>query len=87
MGSEAGEGRPTPDRRAAAGSPFALTHPMERAKEKSTEEQNEKITVIKGSESLGYEGAGREEHSGGEKAPDEPSSLTDDLADNSPADL
>jgi hypothetical protein len=54
--------------------------------QKSTEEQNEKITVIKGSESLGYDGAGREEHSG-ENVPEESSSLTDDLADNTPADL
>jgi hypothetical protein len=71
---------------AEAGSRLALALSMESAREKSTEEQNEKITVIKGSESLGYEGAGREEHSGETKA-DEPSSLTDDLADNSPADL
>jgi hypothetical protein len=41
---------------------------MESEREKSTEEQNEKITVIKGSEALGYEGAGREEHTG-ENAP------------------
>lgn len=53
---------------------------------KSTEELNEKITVIQGSEALGYTGSGREEHSG-ENAPEEPSSLTDDLADNSPGDL
>ena len=59
---------------------------METAREKSTEEQNEKITVIKGTEALGYEGAGHEEHSG-EPAREEPSSLTDDLADNSPTDL
>lgn len=59
---------------------------MESPREKSTEEQNEKITVIKGSESLGYQGAGREEHSG-ENAPEESSSLTDDLADNKPSDL
>jgi hypothetical protein len=59
---------------------------MESGREKSTEEQNEKITVIKGTEALGYEGTGREEHSG-ETTEEEPSSLTDDLADNSPADL
>lgn len=53
--------------------------------DKSTEEQNEKITVIRGSEALGYEGAGREEHSG-ENSPDDSFSLTDDLADNSPRD-
>lgn len=54
--------------------------------DKSTEEMNEKITAIKGSEALGYEGAGREEHSG-ENDPDDSSSLTDDLADNKPEDL
>ena len=59
---------------------------MESVREKSTEEQEERITVIQGSEALGYQGAGREEHSG-ENAPDESSSLTDGLADNSPADL
>jgi hypothetical protein len=52
---------------------------------KSTEEQNEKITVINGNEVLGYEGSGREEHSG-ENSPKD-SSWTDDLADNSPKDL
>lgn len=56
------------------------------SREKSTDEQVEKITVIKGSETLGYEGSGREEHSG-ENAPDDSGSLTDDLADNQPGDL
>ena len=49
----------------------------------STEDQMEKIQVIRGAEVLGYEGAGREEHSG-ENVPDEPGSLTDELADNKP---
>ena len=52
---------------------------------KSTEEQIEKIDVIKGSEALGYEGAGREEHSG-ENSPRPPRDLTDELADNTPRD-
>ena len=52
---------------------------------KSTEEQVEKIQTIKGDESLGYEGRGREEHSG-ENAPKKPENLTDELADNSPKD-
>ena len=52
---------------------------------KSTEEQVEKIDVIKGSEVLGYEGAGREEHSG-ENSPRPPRDLTDELADNTPRD-
>jgi hypothetical protein len=49
----------------------------------ATEAQVEKIQVIRGPEVLGYEGSGREEHSG-ENAPREPDSLTDDLADNKP---
>lgn len=56
------------------------------AEQKSTEEQLEKITAIVGSESMGYQGSGREEHSG-ENTPDETSSLTDELADNEPKDL
>lgn len=53
---------------------------------KSTEEQNEKITVINGNEALGYKGSGREEHSG-ENAPKDDASWTDELADNAPKDL
>jgi len=53
--------------------------------EQSTEEQNEKIDVIKGNEALGYDGAGREEHSG-QNSPEEPEKLTDELADNLPKD-
>ena len=49
----------------------------------ATEKDIEKIDTIKGSEVLGYEGAGREEHSG-ENAPRESNKLTDDLADNKP---
>ncbi len=55
-------------------------------KPKSTEEQVERIDAIVGSESLGYKGSGREEHSG-ENSPKRSDSLTDDLADNSPSDL
>jgi len=51
----------------------------------ATEEQMEKIEVIRGSEVLGYEGAGREEHSG-ENSPRPPKNLQDDLADNRPQD-
>ena len=53
---------------------------------KSTEEQTEKITAIVGSEALGYQGSGREEHSG-ENTPEETGSLADDLADNAVTDL
>jgi hypothetical protein len=52
----------------------------------ATEEQNEKIDVIRGTEALGYEGAGREEHSG-ENSPRPPGDLRDELADNEPEDL
>jgi hypothetical protein len=50
---------------------------------KSTEEQVEKIEVIDGAEALGYEGSGREEHSG-ENAPRTSDGMKDDLADNAP---
>jgi hypothetical protein len=49
----------------------------------ATEEQMEKISAIKGSEALGYEGSGREEHSG-ENSPRKSGKLTDELADNKP---
>ena len=49
------------------------------------ENQVEKIEVIKGSEVLGYEGSGREEHSG-ENSPKKSSDLQSDLADNKPED-
>ena len=51
----------------------------------ATEDKVEKIDVIRGSEVLGYEGAGREEHSG-ENAPRPSKDLKDDLADNQPKD-
>jgi hypothetical protein len=59
---------------------------MSTDKPKSTEEQVERIEAIVGSDALGYQGSGREEHSG-ENSPKPSTSLTDDLADNSPADL
>jgi hypothetical protein len=49
----------------------------------ATEDEVEKIDAIKGSEVLGYEGSGREEHSG-ENSPRKGGKLTDDLADNKP---
>lgn len=45
-----------------------------------------KIRTIRGTEVLGYEGSGREEHSG-ENAPDPPETLEDELADNRPEDI
>jgi hypothetical protein len=57
--------------------------------EKSTEEQNQKITAIVGNEALGYTGSGREELTGQvrEDAPKSPGKLGDELADNDPKDL
>lgn len=52
----------------------------------ATEDEVQKIDVIRGAEVLGYEGAGREEHSG-ENAPAADGDLTSDLADNEPKDL
>ena len=52
----------------------------------AVESQVEKIKAIVGSEALGYEGAGREEHSG-ENSPTEPDGLEDELADNRPEDV
>ena len=49
----------------------------------ATEDQMEKSSVIRGSEVLGYEGSGREEHSG-ENTPHQPTDLNDDLADINP---
>lgn len=51
----------------------------------ATEDEVEKIDTIRGTEALGYEGSGREEHSG-ENAPKEPKTLNDELADNRPQD-
>jgi hypothetical protein len=56
------------------------------AEPKSTEEQVVRIDVIDGAEVLGYDGSGREEHSG-ENPPKPSDGLTDGLADNTPHDL
>jgi hypothetical protein len=50
------------------------------------EEQMQKIDAIVGDEVLGYEGSGRQEHSGQSSADDESreDSLEDRLADNRP---
>lgn len=52
----------------------------------AVESQVEKIDAIVGNEALGYEGAGREEHSG-ENSPTAPKDLKDELADNRPEDV
>jgi hypothetical protein len=59
---------------------------MANDEKEATEAEVDKIDVIRGSEALGYEGAGREEHSG-ENSPTEPDDLRDALADNRPEDL
>jgi len=52
----------------------------------ATEDDMQRIDVIRGSESLGYEGAGREEHSG-ENSPKKSNDPQDELADNKPEDI
>jgi hypothetical protein len=65
----------------------ALMMSMANDEKGATEDEVQKISVIRGSEALGYEGAGREEHSG-ENSPDgQPDDLRDDLADNQPKDI
>ena len=53
----------------------------------ATEDQIQKIRAIRGKEVLGYEGAGREEHSGENKPAAETGDLEADLADNEAKDL
>ena len=53
----------------------------------ATEDQVQKIKSIKGSEVLGYEGAGREEHSGENAPAEKTGDLEADLADNEAKDL
>jgi hypothetical protein len=54
-------------------------------KKRATEDEKI-VDVIRGAEALGYEGAGREEHSG-QNPPRQPKDLLDELADNQPDDL
>ena len=56
---------------------------MTMSKEKSTEEQTQKIEAIVGDEALGYEGSGRGEHSGQDSRPEKDHD-THGLADNRP---
>ena len=53
----------------------------------ATEDKMQKINVIRGNEALGYEGSGREEHSGENAPREESGDLRDDLADNKPEDM
>lgn len=59
---------------------------MSNDEKRATEEEVEKIRTIRGTEVLGYEGSGREEHSG-ENSPKPADDLRDDLADNQPEDI
>lgn len=52
----------------------------------ATEDKVDRIRTIRGSEVLGYEGEGREEHSG-ENTPVKSGDLEADLADNEAKDL
>ena len=71
---------------ADSGSFLALLSAMANDEKGATEREVEKIDTIVGSEVLGYEGAGREEHSG-ENSPTPPDDLRDELADNQPEDV
>jgi len=71
---------------ADSGSFLALVTGMANDEKGATEREVEKIDTIVGSEVLGYEGAGREEHSG-ENSPTPPDDLRDELADNQPEDV
>lgn len=57
-------------------------------REKSTEEQVVRIDTIVGDEVLGYQGEGREEHSG-QSSPeqDDNTGIGHDIADNSPGQI
>ena len=68
------------------GSFLAQQYVMSNDEKGATEKDMQKIEVIRGSEALGYEGAGREEHSG-ENSPTLKSDPRDELADNKPEDL
>jgi hypothetical protein len=53
----------------------------------ATEDEVQKIDVIRGTEVLGYEGAGREEHSGENSPREESGDLRGELADNTKKDI
>jgi hypothetical protein len=53
----------------------------------ATEDKVQKIDTIRGEEVLGYEGAGREEHSGENEPKKKTGDLEADLANNKPEEL
>jgi hypothetical protein len=69
-----------------SGPPLAQQYTMSEDEKGATEADMQKIDVIRGAESLGYEGAGREEHSG-ENSPKQANDPRDELADNKPEDI
>jgi hypothetical protein len=69
-----------------SGPPLAHKSLMSEDEKGATEADMQKIDVIRGAESLGYEGAGREEHSG-ENSPKRANDPRDELADNKPEDI
>lgn len=68
------------------GANLAQQYRMSEDEKGATEEDTQKIEVIRGAEVLGYEGAGREEHSG-ENSPTRANDPRDELADNKPEDM
>jgi hypothetical protein len=72
--------------RTASARLLLFTLPMSNDEKGATEEDMQRISVIRGSEALGYEGAGREEHSG-ENSPKKANDPRDELADNKPEDI
>lgn len=71
---------------ACTGPAFAEYGCMEQDEKGATEDEVQRIQSIKGDEVLGYEGEGREEHSG-ENSPKAPKRIEDTLADNRPEQL
>jgi hypothetical protein len=68
------------------GPSLAQQYAMSEDEKGATEADMQKIDVIRGAESLGYEGVGREEHSG-ENSPKRANTAQDELADNKPEDI
>jgi pyruvate/2-oxoacid:ferredoxin oxidoreductase beta subunit len=71
---------------AVHGADLAQQYAMSNDEKGATEEDTQKIEVIRGAEVLGYEGAGREEHSG-ENSPKSVDDPRDELADNKPENI
>jgi hypothetical protein len=68
------------------GPSLAQQYRMSEDEKGATEADMQRINVIRGAEVLGYEGVGREEHSG-ENSPKRATDPRDELADNKPEDI